>query len=121
MTRNMILSTLAGVALLSAGPAFARGGAAGGSLGLGANAGAGTGATGGIGATVRDQARINSQGAANASATGIARRQPAFGHFDKHFDQRHRAHDDQASAPIIAEPIARGFAGSNRQGRLPAS
>ena len=34
---------------------------------------------------------------------------------------RHRAHNDQASASIIAGPIARGLAGSNRRGRLPAS
>jgi hypothetical protein len=36
------------------------------------NAGAGSGVEGGIGSTVRDDARINSQGATNASATGIA-------------------------------------------------
>lgn len=84
MLRKTVLCALASGALISAGSALAHGpggmhgppggmpgasmGNAGGLGGMG-NMGAGNA---GIGMITRDEARANSQGAANASATGIA-------------------------------------------------
>ena len=94
MVRKYVLAALAGAAIVCAGPALAqRGGGHGGGPGGGmggpgggmGNAGlggfggmgnaGGMGSPGGMsdmGATMRDQARMNSQGPAHASPTGIA-------------------------------------------------
>jgi len=99
MRRKLILTALASAAILCGGQALAQhgggpggggggghgggpGGGAGGMGGIGNGGGFGPGGAGGIGnaggmngdfgASMRDQARANSQGPANASATGIA-------------------------------------------------
>ena len=99
MRRKLILTALASAAILCGGQALAQhgggpggggggghgggpGGGAGGMGGIGNGGGFGPGGAGGMGnaggmngdfgASMRDQARANSQGPANASATGIA-------------------------------------------------
>lgn len=90
MSRKLILTMLSGAAILCASPALAqRGGGGGGAghggggggggmgnaggLGLGVSGGLGNmGGMNGMGLSNREDARINSQGLANASATGVA-------------------------------------------------
>ena len=76
MKRLTLMTSIAGLAMI-AGPALADppagrgGGNAGATMGAGTNGGM-NGGMSATGQTMRDQARINSQGPANASATGIA-------------------------------------------------
>lgn len=82
MKRITVLSSIATLALVSAAPVAAQlggvlGGGGGANVGgavggVGSTVGGAVGAQGGNGASVSDQARVNSQGAANASVNGLA-------------------------------------------------
>lgn len=72
MTRRIITAALAGMAILTAGPALSKGrGQSGGHVGVGVGAGVGHG--NGHGVSVRSDARINSRGPDHASDRALTR------------------------------------------------